>query len=130
MKRLLLIGVAVCAFAAMPTLSASAMPRATADTLVSDPETRSFLLVGATDMGTATWVAVITMVGAGVTITGGDSHRPDNFSGAASVGGFLVHLPRLPGTFIVAADRPQGFTFIGVRNDKIRSSNRRRRGYL
>lgn len=35
MKRLLLISVAVCAFAAMPMLSASAMPRATADTLVS-----------------------------------------------------------------------------------------------
>jgi hypothetical protein len=30
MKRLLLIGVAACAFAAMPTLSASAMPRASA----------------------------------------------------------------------------------------------------
>ncbi len=38
MKRLLLIGAAVCAFAAMPTLSASAMPRATADTLVSDTD--------------------------------------------------------------------------------------------
>ena len=35
MKRLLLIGVAACAFAAMPTLSASAMPRAAADTLVA-----------------------------------------------------------------------------------------------
>ena len=35
MKRLLLIGVAACAFAAMPTLSASAMPRATADTLTT-----------------------------------------------------------------------------------------------
>jgi hypothetical protein len=34
MKRLLLIGVAACAFAAMSTPSASAMPRATADTLV------------------------------------------------------------------------------------------------
>lgn len=33
MKRLLLIGVAACAFAAMPTLSASAMPVA-ADTLI------------------------------------------------------------------------------------------------
>ena len=38
MKRLLLIGVAVCAFAAMSTLSASAMPRATADTLVGDAD--------------------------------------------------------------------------------------------
>jgi hypothetical protein len=38
MKRLLLIGVAVCAFAAMSTLSASAMPRATADTLVRDTD--------------------------------------------------------------------------------------------
>jgi hypothetical protein len=34
MKRLLLIGVAACAFAAMPTLSASAMPRVAADTLI------------------------------------------------------------------------------------------------
>jgi hypothetical protein len=38
MKRLLLIGVAACAFAAMPMLSASAMPRATADTLLSDTD--------------------------------------------------------------------------------------------
>ena len=38
MKRLLLIGVAACAFAAMPTLSASAMPRATADTLIGDTD--------------------------------------------------------------------------------------------
>jgi hypothetical protein len=36
MKRLLLIGVAACAFAAMPILSASAMPRVTADTMVGD----------------------------------------------------------------------------------------------
>jgi len=36
MKRLLSIGVAACAFAAMPTLSASAMPRVTAETLVGD----------------------------------------------------------------------------------------------
>jgi hypothetical protein len=38
MKRLLLTGVAACAFAAMPTLSASAMPRATADMLFSDTD--------------------------------------------------------------------------------------------
>jgi hypothetical protein len=38
MKRLLLIGVAACAFAAMPMLSASAMPRATAGTLLSDTD--------------------------------------------------------------------------------------------
>ena len=38
MKRLLLIGVAACVFAAMPTLSASAMPRATADTLIGDTD--------------------------------------------------------------------------------------------
>ena len=38
MKRLLLIGVAAFAFAALPTLSASAMRRATADTLVSDAD--------------------------------------------------------------------------------------------
>ena len=38
MKRLLLIGVAACAFAAMPMLSASAMPRATADTLFSNTD--------------------------------------------------------------------------------------------
>jgi hypothetical protein len=34
----LLIGVAACAFAAMPMLTASAMPRATADTLVGDTD--------------------------------------------------------------------------------------------
>jgi hypothetical protein len=38
MKRLLLIGVAACAFAAMPMLTASAMPRATADTLVGESD--------------------------------------------------------------------------------------------
>ena len=38
MKRLLLIGAAVCAFAAMPMLTASAMPRATADTLLSESD--------------------------------------------------------------------------------------------
>lgn len=38
MKRLLLIGFAACAFAAMPTLSASAMPRVAADTLVSETD--------------------------------------------------------------------------------------------
>jgi hypothetical protein len=41
----LLIGVAACAFAAMPTLSVSAMPRATADTLVSDTDS-SVILAG------------------------------------------------------------------------------------
>jgi hypothetical protein len=46
MKRLLLIGVAACAFAAMPTLSASAMPRAAADTLVSDTDHSVFLVRG------------------------------------------------------------------------------------
>jgi hypothetical protein len=35
MKRLLLIGVAACAFATVPTLSASAMPRAPADVLIT-----------------------------------------------------------------------------------------------
>ena len=38
MKRLLLIGIAACAFAAMPTLSASAMPRVAAGTLVSETD--------------------------------------------------------------------------------------------
>ena len=38
MKRLLLIGVAAFAFAAVPTLSVSAMPHAPADTLVSDTD--------------------------------------------------------------------------------------------
>jgi hypothetical protein len=46
MKRLLLIGVAACAFAALPTLSASAMPRATADTLVSDTDSPVILAHG------------------------------------------------------------------------------------
>jgi hypothetical protein len=46
MKRLLLIGVATCAFAALPTLSASAMPRATADMLVSDTDNPVILAHG------------------------------------------------------------------------------------
>ena len=46
MKRLLLIGVAACAFAAMPTLSASAMPRAAADTLGSDTDHSVILVRG------------------------------------------------------------------------------------
>jgi hypothetical protein len=46
MKRLLLIGVAACAFAAMSTLSASAMPRATAGTLVGDTDNSIILVHG------------------------------------------------------------------------------------
>jgi hypothetical protein len=46
MKRLLLIGIAACAFAALPTLSASAMPRATADRLVSDTDSPVILAHG------------------------------------------------------------------------------------
>ena len=46
MKRLLLIGVAACAFAAMPTLSASAMPRMTAETLVGDVDSPIILVHG------------------------------------------------------------------------------------
>ena len=46
MKRLFLIGVAACALAALPTLSASAMPRATADTLVSGTDSPIILVHG------------------------------------------------------------------------------------
>jgi hypothetical protein len=46
MKRLLLIGVAAFAFAAMPTLSASAMPLAPAGTLVSDTDNPVILAHG------------------------------------------------------------------------------------
>jgi hypothetical protein len=46
MKRLLLIGAATCAFAVLPTLSASAMPRATADILVSDTDSPVILAHG------------------------------------------------------------------------------------
>jgi hypothetical protein len=46
MKCLLLIGVAACAFAAMPVLTASAMPRATADTLVSESDSPVILAHG------------------------------------------------------------------------------------
>jgi len=46
MKRLLLIGIAACAFAAMPTLSASAMPRATADILAGDNDNSVILVHG------------------------------------------------------------------------------------
>ena len=46
MKRLLLIGVAGFAFAAIPTLSASAMPRATADTLTASSDSPIILAHG------------------------------------------------------------------------------------
>jgi hypothetical protein len=46
MKRFLLIGVAACAFAAMPTLSASAMSLANADTLVGDIDSPVILAHG------------------------------------------------------------------------------------
>ena len=46
MKRLLLIGLATCAFAVMPTLSASAMPRATAGTLVGESDSAVILVHG------------------------------------------------------------------------------------
>jgi hypothetical protein len=66
MKRLLRIGVAACAFVAMPTLSASAMLRATADTLITNSESSVILARsghehGGGHMGAA--VAVTTMVG-------------------------------------------------------------------
>jgi len=46
MKRLLLIGFAACAFAVVPTLSASAMPRATPDTLVAGADSAVILARG------------------------------------------------------------------------------------
>jgi hypothetical protein len=46
MKRLLLIGFAACAFAVVPTLSASAMPRATPDTLVAGTDSAVILARG------------------------------------------------------------------------------------
>ncbi len=46
MKRLFLIGVAACALAALPVLSASAMPRATADTLISGTDSPVILVHG------------------------------------------------------------------------------------
>jgi hypothetical protein len=46
MKRLLLIGVAACALVAIPTLSASAMPRATADTLTDSSDSPIILAHG------------------------------------------------------------------------------------
>jgi hypothetical protein len=46
MKRLLLIGVAAIAFAAIPALSASAMPRAIANTLVGDTDSPVILVHG------------------------------------------------------------------------------------
>ena len=45
MKRLLLLGAAACLFTAMPTVSASAMPSATPNTLRSDTD-RSVILAG------------------------------------------------------------------------------------
>jgi len=46
MKRLLLIGVAACALAAMPTLSASAMPLATAGSLITSSDSQVILVGG------------------------------------------------------------------------------------
>jgi hypothetical protein len=46
MKRLLMIGVAACAFAAMPTLSAYAMPLVAADTLVAGSDSPVILARG------------------------------------------------------------------------------------
>lgn len=46
MKRLLLIGVAACAFAAMPTLSASAMPLATAGSMITSSDSQVILVRG------------------------------------------------------------------------------------
>jgi hypothetical protein len=46
MKRLLLMGVVACALVAMPTLSASAMPRATADTLIAGSDSQVILARG------------------------------------------------------------------------------------
>jgi hypothetical protein len=42
----LLIGVAACALAAIPTLSASAMPRATTDTLITSSDSPVVLARG------------------------------------------------------------------------------------
>jgi hypothetical protein len=46
MNRLLLVGVAACAFAALPTLSASAMPHATWDTLITSSDSAVILVHG------------------------------------------------------------------------------------
>ena len=46
MKRLLLVGVAACALVAIPTLSASAMPRATANTLIDSSDSPIILAHG------------------------------------------------------------------------------------
>jgi hypothetical protein len=46
MKRLLLASVAACALVAIPTLSASAMPRATADTLIDGSDSPIMLAHG------------------------------------------------------------------------------------
>src|SRR5258706_15561280 len=45
-ETLLLIGLAACAFAVVPTLSASAMPRATPDTLVAGTDSAVILAKG------------------------------------------------------------------------------------
>src|ERR1700730_6341953 len=46
MKRLLLVSVAACALVAIPTLSASAMPRSTADTLIDSSDSPIILAHG------------------------------------------------------------------------------------
>jgi hypothetical protein len=46
MNRLLLMGVAACVFAVIPTLSASAMPRVAADTLITSSDSAIILAHG------------------------------------------------------------------------------------
>ena len=78
MKRLLLIGFAAIALAALPTLSASAMPSATPNTLIGDSDDAVILVRGGHGGGHGGWdeavmviitdgaeAAAITMVDAG-----------------------------------------------------------------
>jgi hypothetical protein len=69
MKRLLLVGVAACALVAIPTLSASAMPRATADTLIDSSDSPIILAHGGHGHGHMGGGAATIMVGAEVIIT-------------------------------------------------------------
>jgi hypothetical protein len=68
MKRLLLASVAACALVAIPTLSASAMPRATADILIDSSDSPIILAHGGHGHGHMGGAATI-MVGAEVIIT-------------------------------------------------------------
>ena len=95
MKRLVLIGVAACAVAAMSTLPASAMPRVAADTLVAGSDSPLILVRGGHGHGNGHMglaAAVITMAGAEATIAVGTNDLAIQHPRPSLVGGGLGDL--------------------------------------